>query len=1311
MTHIGGNRSFGIILVLASLFFASAVFAESVDLSQVQKATEGFLKGRAALPGQGANGTIRALAAASTPGGFREVRDDDGKILAYVADLEPRGFIAFSADTDIAPVIAYSFRGSFPAGTDKSNLLGSLLRADLKLRAKSLAENPGLKSAQTARSWDVLAAGETGDVAIASFQQWPPEGTTSTGGWVDVTWGQDEPFNALCPLDPADGLRSYVGCVATAFAQVVHYHRLCDVTFTQDDAYTMTNGVKVDSDGDLYDFPSFAELNGYLSKVKDKYSKGLALDDMDMAAVSLACGFAVKMDYGSDGSGANVAEVQKVLAKRFGYYSADLSDAVTDAALVALQENMVNGRPALLSFRPPDGWGGHVIVCDGYNTDGEYHLNFGWGDEHPKAITEAWYRLPTAILYRDWVLTPCILNVQPAQPAVELDTTSLGFYAAPGEQSESQILKIRNNTANLRVESVTCPDGFFVSRGGQDYADHLDSFTIETLGQGASVNVVFKPSQAGDYYGLLVIRYGDGGVRNVILKGWAYGNGTTVAAGQVSGTWSRDKSPYFVTGGVEVVKGGKLVIEPGVKVLFAQDAGLTVGQSAKLTAQGNDAQPIELTAWNRVTGWGGLRFVTSGADDVLSYCLVSYAKKNAGLNPGDDSTTVEDADLLGGGVYCEASDPLIENCRITNNTGGGAGAIYCIDGYPIVSNTLIANNTSVGGSTQCGGICVDNSGVPEIWNCTIVNNFPGGLFASSWDGLNVRNTIVWGNDRYQIMTAECHPTVTFCDVQNGFAGTSNMATDPCFLDPSDGAGAEYDGASANWRLKPNSPCINFGTLMDEIPETDLAGAPRVHCDALDLGAYENQSDLPLLTVAPSTTLDAGFVAVNASKTLIVELSNTGTDDFKIVDTAVTEGAFSIETGAQNEVLSPGGVAQVKVRFQPTEEKVYKGTLTVHSSSSNATTMEISLRGVGITGTAVPAGTVKGTWKKANSPYTVTGDISVAKNQTLTIEPGVTVRFAGHFSLTVGYRATLRAVGTEQDKILFTATDTDEGWFGIRFINSVSDDTVKYCTFQYGHKDRARDGGRNGIYGGAILCTSSDEDEPGYGLITAPTIDSCTFTHNYARTGGAIMCYAGGYATLTNNVLMDNSADADGGAIALYAADCTIANNVIVRNGANVGGGIMNWLSAPTIRNNTFVANKPSALHLESNIIPDWTFDAVSIVNNIIWQNEIYMADNVEDGEYLIRYNDIQGGWPGTGNIAADPLFADPEKDDYHLKSTAGRWDPAAKAWVLDSVTSPCIDAGDPSTSIANEPEPRGLRVNMGAYGGTSQASKSPTGGQ
>ena len=113
-----------------------------------------------------------------------------------------------------------------------------------------------------------------------------------------------------------------------------------------------------------------------------------------------------------------------------------------------------------------------------------------------------------------------------------------------------------------------------------------------------------------------------------------------------------------------------------------------------------------------------------------------------------------------------------------------------------------------------------------------------------------------------------------------------------------------------------------------------------------------------------------------------------------------------------------------------------------------------------------------------------------------------------------------------------------------------------------------------------------------------------------------------------------------------------------------------------------------------------------VLNNIIWQNEIYMSEYVWPEEYDIRFNNIQGGWEGEGNIDTDPLFADPANSDYHLKSQAGRWDPTSKSWVQDGATSPCIDAGDPSSDWDAELWPHGKRINMGAYGSTLQASMS-----
>jgi len=62
--------------------------------------------------------------------------------------------------------------------------------------------------------------------------------------------------------------------------------------------------------------------------------------------------------------------------------------------------------------------------------------------------------------------------------------------------------------------------------------------------------------------------------------------------------------------------------------------------------------------------------------------------------------------------------------------------------------------------------------------------------------------------------------------------------------------------------------------------------------------------------------------------------------------------------------------------------------------------------------------------------------------------------------------------------------------------------------------------------------------------------------------------------------------------------------------------------------------------------------------------------------------------------------------DYHLKSRKGRWDPISEDWVIDDVISPCIDAGDPNSPIGHELFPNGGRINMGAFGGTAEASMS-----
>ena len=156
---------------------------------------------------------------------------------------------------------------------------------------------------------------------------------------------------------------------------------------------------------------------------------------------------------------------------------------------------------------------------------------------------------------------------------------------------------------------------------------------------------------------------------------------------------------------------------------------------------------------------------------------------------------------------------------------------------------------------------------------------------------------------------------------------------------------------------------------------------------------------------------------------------------------------------------------------------------------------------------------------------------------------------------------------------------------------------------------------------------------------------------------------------------------------------TITNCIITENYQHgISGGM------PTITNCTIVANHQGGI---SDSRP-------TITNCIIYYNGLD-SDVVQIDSNVtatITYTDVQGGWPGQGNIDADPLFADPDNGDYHLKSQAGRWDLTSQSWTADDVTSPCIDAGDTDTPIGFEPLPNGGIINMGIYGGTSQASKS-----
>jgi len=206
-------------------------------------------------------------------------------------------------------------------------------------------------------------------------------------------------------------------------------------------------------------------------------------------------------------------------------------------------------------------------------------------------------------------------------------------------------------------------------------------------------------------------------------------------------------------------------------------------------------------------------------------------------------------------------------------------------------------------------------------------------------------------------------------------------------------------------------------------------------------------------------------------------------------------------------------------------------------------------------------------------------------------------------------------------------------------------------------------------------------------------------------------------TITGNRTEGAEHNGCGGALYVYSSgdDVLLMHNVIANNQSDEGGGVAwqgpGWYTWLHVVNNSIVNNKATYAGGGLSGSPD-----MLITNCILWGNTAGHYPQVHDD--ILRYCNVEGGrsdtdcgeWWGIGNIDADPLFADPENGDYHLKSTSGRWDPTAEggagAWVYDDVTSPCIDAGDPDAAFSLEPLPNGGRINMGAYGGTAEASKS-----
>ncbi len=212
------------------------------------------------------------------------------------------------------------------------------------------------------------------------------------------------------------------------------------------------------------------------------------------------------------------------------------------------------------------------------------------------------------------------------------------------------------------------------------------------------------------------------------------------------------------------------------------------------------------------------------------------------------------------------------------------------------------------------------------------------------------------------------------------------------------------------------------------------------------------------------------------------------------------------------------------------------------------------------------------------------------------------------------------------------------------------------------------------------------------------------------------------ATISHCVISGNGPD---GGIAIMECDGTISNCVITDNTNCVGCGSLFPVvfDCGGLIKNCTIANNASGISISGGKL-------LTMQNCIMYNNGGSQIEVLTGSALDISYCDLQDGlegiagngivnW-GLGNIDAYPYFVDVTNEDYHLRSDGWRWSKYlihGSHWIYDYVSSQCIDAGNPGSPLDNElltipDDPNhvwgvNLRINMGAFGGTAQASMPP----
>lgn len=196
----------------------------------------------------------------------------------------------------------------------------------------------------------------------------------------NISWDQGAPYNLLCPTltnSKGEAEHTVTGCVATATAQVMRYYKWPSKG-QGSNSYLWENGNKtlsMDFSKSVYDWDNMTETYDNNSTSTQKNA---------VAKLMYDCGISCNMDYGLSETGGSGASAFDQVAGLYNYFKYDQGMEHLTRNYYKLAEwnaiiiNEINNKRPIL-YRGQGSGGGHAFIIDGYNNDGYFHFNWGWG--------------------------------------------------------------------------------------------------------------------------------------------------------------------------------------------------------------------------------------------------------------------------------------------------------------------------------------------------------------------------------------------------------------------------------------------------------------------------------------------------------------------------------------------------------------------------------------------------------------------------------------------------------------------------------------------------------------------------------------------------------------------------------------------------------------------------------------------------------------------------------------------------------------------------------------------------------------------